>query len=164
MQIPLQRISNYINTSTKIKWQCLRCKGIWKAKPSNIFNQHTGCPHCRKISYSKKAIRWLTHIEHQLNINIQHAENDGEYLIPLTKLKVDGFCKGTNTVYEFYGDIWHGNPQKFKPEEKCCPYHKLTADQLFRRTIKKENTIRALGYNLTTIWESDYDKQFKEIT
>ena len=27
------------------------------------------------------------------NIIIQHAENDGEYLIPKTKYKADGFCK-----------------------------------------------------------------------
>lgn len=26
--------------------------------------------------------------------------------------KVDGFDPIINTIYEFYGDFWHGNPKK----------------------------------------------------
>lgn len=164
-QLNIKRLDEYVNTNTKLKWQCLQCSGVWYARPANIFNFHTGCPHCRTPSYSKKSIRWLTFIEKQSKIIIQHAESGkGEYMIPSTELKVDGYCKETNTVYEFYGDIWHGNPEKFKANEKCNPYHKKTAGQLFQQTIDKETKIKKLGYNLVTIWESEYDKQFKKLT
>ena len=45
------------------------------------------------------------------NIYIQHAINDKEYLIEGTRYHADGFCKDTNTIYEFHGDYWHGNPK-----------------------------------------------------
>ena len=35
--------------------------------------------------------------------------------------KVDGYCYETNTVYEFHGDYWHGNPIVFDSDDtnKC---------------------------------------------
>jgi hypothetical protein len=41
--------------------------------------------------------------------------NIGEKTIIINdkKYKIDGFCEISNTIYEFYGDIWHGNPNKF---------------------------------------------------
>ena len=60
--------------------------------------------------YSKMSINWLNFISKKDNITIQHALNYGEYKIPNTRLKADGYCKETNTIYEFHGDYWHGNP------------------------------------------------------
>ena len=31
-------------------------------------------------------------------------------MIPMSNYKADGYCKETNTVYEFNGDYFHGNP------------------------------------------------------
>ena len=45
----------------------------------------------------------------QNNIYIQHAENDNEYLIPNTCFHANRYCKETNRIYEFHGDLWHGN-------------------------------------------------------
>ena len=40
-------------------------------------------------------------------------------------LKVDGYISETNTVYEFFGDFWHGNPNNFKyPHTKMNPVAK----------------------------------------
>ncbi len=50
-------------------------------------------------------------------IYIQYALNDGEYQIPGTRYKADGYCSETNTIYEFHGDYWHGNPSKFSPTD-----------------------------------------------
>jgi hypothetical protein len=30
---------------------------------------------------------------------------------------VDGYDENTNTVYEYLGDYWHGNPEKFYPKD-----------------------------------------------
>jgi hypothetical protein len=150
------RLDNYVNTSTKIRWKCKACDGVWRAKPSNIFNQHTGCPHCRTPAYSKVSIKWLEETARREGVDIMHAANGSEYKIPGTRLKCDGYCNETNTVYEFYGDIWHGNPEVFADDDYCSPYHKETAGELYQRTMEREKKIREMGYNVVTIWENDY--------
>jgi hypothetical protein len=64
-----------------------------------------------KPKYSQKAINWIKSIEVEHNIKIQHAENGGEYHIPGTRWKADGYCEELHTIYEYHGDYWHGNPK-----------------------------------------------------
>ena len=91
------------------------------------------------------------------NIFIQHAENLGEYIIKTEKFKssVDGYCKETNTVYEFHGDFWHGNPNKYSLFD-INPMCDTPFGELYNTTIEREKTIKEIGYNLVVIWESDY--------
>lgn len=163
LNIPIKRGSDWSGygrgtQNKKMTWICLKCKQEWKAKPGNILQEHTGCPHCRTPNYSKQSIKWLNEISQTQNIIIQHAENGSEFLVPGTKYKVDGYCKENNTIYEFYGDIWHGNPNLYSPEIFCSPFHKITAGQLYKQTKQKEEIIISLGYNLITMWEQDYVK------
>lgn len=151
----IQRVGNVNGNNTKIEWKCLCCNHHWITTPKGILNTHTGCPICKRKNYSMSAIKWLNSL--QKNDFIQHAENLGEYLIPGTLLKADGFCEETNTIYEFYGDKFHGNPKIFNPDEKCHPYDKnITAGELYSKTIERENIIKNMGYNLVTIWESEW--------
>lgn len=113
----------------------------------------SGCPWCRSSGYSRKAITWLNEISQQDGIFIQHAENIGEYKIPGTRFKADGYCSETNTVYEYYGDKWHGNLHIFKPDSMCHPFSNKTAQQLYEQTIAREKVIRDLGYRMITKWE-----------
>ncbi|MGI0075842.1 MAG: DUF7487 domain-containing protein [Nitrosopumilaceae archaeon] len=109
--------------------------------------------------YSYKAITWLESIIKKENTFIQHALNEGEFKIPNTRFLVDGYCKETNTVYEFYGDLFHGNPEIFEPTEKCHPFDlNITAGELYRRTIERENLIKEMGYNLIVVWENKWNK------
>ncbi len=118
----------------------------------------------RSISqYSYSCINWLETIMEQEQIPIQHALNGGEYQIPGTKYKVDGYCQETNTIYEFHGDIWHGNPKLFNTDECCHPWSDLTAGELYQKTIEREEDIKKLGYNLVTIWESDFNENKSRI-
>ena len=67
----------------------------------------------------------------------------------------DGFCKDTNTIYEFYGDFFHGNPNIYNNED----INKLTKKsfgELYDKTIERENVLKNQGYNLISIWENDY--------
>lgn len=118
-----------------------------------------GCPSCASNNggVSFKALTWLEHIATTTGIHIQHAANGGEYKIPNTNYRVDGFCKETNTVYEFHGDLFHGNIHKFDQKNHNNPFRKETVGELYQLTIAREVDIRNLGYNLVTIWESEYD-------
>ena len=110
--------------------------------------------------YSAKAIRWLRHIESSTGVTIQHAERGGEFRIPLSNgyIQVDGYCPEKNTIYEFHGDVFHGNPNKFDEHYHCHPYDKtVTAGELLEKTLQREEVIRQLGFKLVTMWESDWD-------
>ena len=130
----------------------------WKTTPDNILNGRSGCPFCASSkTFSFMAIEWLKMIERDENINIIHRGNsDREYVIPGTKYTVDGYCKETNTIYEFHGNYWHGNPRLFNAKE-INDKVKRTYGELYQDTIKKEQAIKDLGYNLVVIWEDEFD-------
>jgi len=118
-----------------------------------------GCPDCKSYcrKYSKKAIKWIEHYaySHRLK-NVQHALNGGEYCLPYTRIWVDGFHARSNTVFEFHGSCWHGDPNVYKPIDRPNPYNNKTAKQLYKETLEREALIRSLGYNLVVMWESDF--------
>ena len=133
------------------------CKkhGPFLQKPSNHFDG-SGCQKCYN-NYSKSQIIWLNFMSQYYNINIQHAENEGEYMIPNKNYKADGYCIDTNTIYEYHGDYWHGNPKIYK-EEDMNPTNGKTFGELYKNTLQKEKLIQELGYNLVVIWEYDWLK------
>lgn len=116
----------------------------------------SGCLRCAKNGYPQKSIIWLTSIMEKENIYIQHIENGDSYKIPGTIYKADGYCKGNNTIYQFYGSIFHGDPRTCNPED----YNFLDQNygDLNKQTLKKEQDILSLGYNLVVIWEYDFDQ------
>lgn len=65
------------------------------------------------------------------DVNIQHGNNIGEFRIPNTKYSADGYCKETNAIYEFHGDYWHGNPNKFIQSEM-----NITCKKTFREILE----------------------------
>ncbi len=101
---------------------------------------------------------WIKYLIESLGIYIQYSESaDGEFKIPGTIYRVDGYCAETNTIYEFHGDVFHGNPKLFESNDNCHPFDKtITAGELYQATIERENKIKSLGYNLVVMWESDW--------
>lgn len=118
--------------------------------------QSNCCPKCSNNQYSKQQIEWLNFIQSKDNIVISHALNEGEFNIPNTLFKADGYCKETNTIYEFHGDYWHGNPSRYDPDKKT--YFGKTFRELYEKTLEREKQIKDMGFNLITIWESDWIK------
>jgi len=105
-------------------------------------------------SYSASAIQWLKSIEEKEGITIQHAETkNGERW--LNGYSVDGYCEENNTVYEFHGDYWHGNPEIFNQDE-INPTSKKTFGELYELTKLKERRIEEMGFNLVVMWESNW--------
>ena len=119
----------------------------------------SGCPTCTP-KFSKSQIKYLCFMS--LHDNIKHAENGGEYKIPGTRWKADGYCEENNTIYEFHGDFWHGNPKLYS-KEMTNPFSKKTFGELYENTLMREQKIRELGYNLVVMWESDWNKLNKSV-
>jgi len=118
-----------------------------------------GCPECGIIKakshgfcfISKPETEWLNH----LNVPVR------QYVIQTCtkKINVDGYDPETNTVYQFHGDYWHGNPEIFDPstinQTTGC-----TMNELYQRTLENDQLIRESGYNLAIAWENDYYEGF----
>ena len=146
----------YITHHTKVNIIC-KIHGVFSQKPC-IHLRGAGCPKCALQGHSSVCIEWLECIMNYDDIFIQHKLNIGEYVIPNTKYRVDGYCKATNTVYEFHGDCFHGNPNIYLPDVACSPFSTHTASELFQKTIDREQIIKNLGYRLVIMWGTDYNK------
>ena len=140
----------------------LKCPthGIISQRLNHHLHGH-GCIKCTP-QYSKQQIEWLQYcsIAHS---GIQHAENSGEYRIPETGFLADGFHAETNTVYEYQGDFWHGNPLVFNHSD-INPRTGTTYRFLYERTQKKIEKIKSLGYKVIEIWERDWELGKKAIS
>lgn len=157
-QVSLVDGEKYIKQNNELQFVC-NIGHQWTTKPGYITNSHCGCPFCASSkTFSIMAIDWLTSIERQENIHIIHKGNSlKEYNIPGTKYMVDGYCGDTNTVYEFHGNYWHGNPRLFDKNNMNERVHR-TYGELYQDTLRKEAIIKELGYNLVVMWEDEYDK------
>jgi len=158
--VHLNSLTNYINNKSKVSFQCDNGH-IWSTPLGFIIDSHVGCPTCARAGYSLKAIEWLTDISNKNGIEIQHAMNGGEYLIPGSNYRADGYCVATNTIYEFHGDIYHGNPMLFSRNDISEIDNTKTYGELYDNTLMKEQFIRDNGYNLVVLWESEYDSTLK---
>jgi len=107
-----------------------------------------GCPVCPHTS-SNKEQKWLD------SLNIVNLDKQKSIKMNGKWFKVDGFDPKTNTIYEFYGDFWHGNPQVFDGS-KINNVRKKTFDELYQSTILKEDTLKSWGFNIVTMWEHDF--------
>lgn len=136
----------YLNKRTKGIITCF-VHGIFNQTPNSHLNDESGCPNCIN-TISKSETRWLD----SLNVIVRQKTikiNGKNY-------RVDGFDPVTNTIYEFNGDYWHGNPKFYKTED-VHPISKKTYGELYRLTLQKEQDLKDAGYNIISIWESDFN-------
>ena len=112
-------------------------------------------------NYSFVSIAWLQWLEHKNPaLHIQHAHSsDGEYRIPGTQYRADGYDADSKTVYEFNGCLYHGCSKCYTDENLTVPRSGESRGVLFTKTIKKEKALKALGYKLVTIWEHTFKEQ-----
>ncbi len=146
----------YIGSDKKVEIICKNHGSFYKTPDNHThINYPQGCPKCQTIKqYSKMSIDWLKFCEKYYNITIQHAENYGEYNIPNSKYKADGYCESINTIFEFHGSRWHGDPSIY--DKNLQIFFGTSYGTLYENTIKKENFIKDSGYNLIVMWESKW--------
>ncbi|KAK5650251.1 hypothetical protein RI129_001280 [Pyrocoelia pectoralis] len=148
--------SNYVDPFTEACTIASACNKVFRRrflKPNTIGLIPVG-GYRMADTQSKIALQWLRWIEHSQQISIQHAGKAREYRIP-EGVKVDGYCKENNTIYEFLGCYWHGCEYCFPNQanfDKDIPMDRA----MF---IRNENTaarsqfLRSRGYNLIEMKE-----------
>ena len=135
------------------------------------------------INQSLPALHWLTWCDHQLrqralqdlNPNdllasanpdphrqyVQHVRNEGEYKIPGTQIRVDGYCPDTHTVYEFQGCFWHGCPTCYpNRHEKHARHCHRTMQDVYETTQDKVRQLTSrvqAGYKVIQMWGCEWE-------
>lgn len=67
-------------------------------------------------------------------------------------------------IIEFNGDVFHGNPQLFNESDHPNPFNRaLTAKQMWLNDKEKIDLAKSMGYDVMTIWESDYRNDLEAI-
>jgi hypothetical protein len=118
----------------------------------------------RIIGYSRVAIQWLEFMSIHDNTYIRHETNEGEFRIPSTRYRADGYSSKLNKIYEFYGDVYHGNPKsKIVMKNPNKIFFKSTFAERYQKTIDREKRIKSLGFDLEVIWEQDWENIIKSI-
>ena len=97
----------------------------------------------KSTKYSTQSIEWLEYLMQSQDIYIRHAENHVHGEKRIENYSVDGYCKETNTVYEYLGCYFHGHCQYDDPKKILDTYIRI-------------ETLRKLGYNVVTIYECEW--------
>ena len=140
---------DYRFSDQKVKIVCHKHGLFEQIASSHMFG--SGCPKCSH-RVSKKETRWLD----QLSIAKEHRQKTLT-MISGKRYQVDAYDLTTNTVYEFNGDFWHGNPQKYN-QNTLNEIIGVSFGELFQNTQSKLRELIENGYNVVSIWESDFRK------
>jgi len=126
------------------------CKehGVFKQAPRDHI-QGSGCKLCAGTSVSPISQQWLDSFDIEF-MREHEIRYDVGYFV------VDGYDPKTNTIYEFYGDYWHGNPNIFDSKMINSSVD-LSFGTLYNNTIKREEILKNLGFKLVTIWENEFN-------
>jgi len=133
---------DYKNMRTKIDIICKE-HGVFK-QLSKSHSEGQGCPDCGN-KFGIKENKWLDLV----GVDIRQYRI-GRYV-------VDGYDDITKTVYEFYGDFWHGNPEIYNSDDVNNALNK-TYGELYDKVVEKEKNLKNMGYSIISIWENDYNK------
>jgi hypothetical protein len=112
-------------------------------------HKRAGCQRCGSGPVSNSSQKWLD------SINVPKEYRETWITTLNNRIKVDAFNPLTNTVYEYWGDYWHGNPRTYDLE-KINSNNKLRFRELYNQTLERINLIESLGYNLVQIWEDEW--------
>jgi hypothetical protein len=131
-----------------INWKC--SKNPAHEWPATIGNRTCGtnCPRCSR-NISKCEDLWFNSLN---NPNV--IRNKPLVVGDVIKFP-DGYDPNTNTIYEFYGKYWHGDPRYYKSDD----YNKTTNcthGELYKKTMEKEKFYKQAGFKVISIWEDDF--------
>jgi hypothetical protein len=109
----------------------------------------------RKISYIGSA--WIDYIEYREKIAIKREIRIGRYY-------ADGLNEESKTIYEFYGDLWHGCTLCYPTNRATIinPFNGLSVEYLYQQLTQKEDYLKNQGYQLITMWECKLKAMRKE--
>lgn len=145
--------STYVKLAKPMKIICHQHGEFWMKPYEHLYSAH-GCPSCASAGSSNKEKIWLE----------SQQVTTTQYVIKLhdKTIKVDGYKVETNSVYEFLGDYWHGNPIKYKCND-INKNNKFTFKELFEQTQERFLILSKLGYSIYYLWENDLDNKLTEL-
>lgn len=123
--------------------------GLFSQAPD--VHRRAGCQRCGSGPVSETSQKWLDFL------NIPLESREVWIHIGKKRIKVDAYDASTNTIYEFWGDYWHGNPNTYDPT-KMNTNNKQLFGILYSHTCERIRLIESNGYKLIQIWESDWLK------
>jgi hypothetical protein len=136
---------DYSNNHKKVEIICPK-HGTFYQTPSNHLDGRGCCKCIHRIS--KGEIEFLDYI------NLPNTKENRQVCI-LNK-QVDGYDEKTNTIYEFLGDYYHGNPLIYKKDD-YNPTCKKTFGKLYKLTKNRFTSLKTKGYKVYYIWESQWN-------
>lgn len=138
--------TQYTRAINRVTISC-RIHGPFIILPQNHL-AGSGCSKCYSRSTSNQERKWLD------NQNIPKSCRNIPLIINDRRYVVDGFDSTTNTIYEYYGDYWHGNPKTHSAMDYNS-HLRVTFGELLQRTVEREQRLRKAGYNLVTRWQTE---------
>ena len=156
-------ITKYTGSHDYLTIKCKKHNIIFTQIAKSHLKGYDGCKKCSTGSgYSKIACEWIEEEIKKDNICIQYAlSSEGEFQ-PIKGKKSDGYCEETNTIYEFHGSYWHGDPKIYDLRD-INPTTKKKFGSLFIDTCIREKQYRDAGFKYKCKWESNYNKNSKDI-
>jgi hypothetical protein len=129
-------------------------KTAWQISKELGISDVTVGKYLRRAEIEIKATRQTSYRSNQWLDSLGITNREYQWHPTNKRLKSDGYDPETNTIYEFHGDYWHGNPVVFASDKIF--HGDLTFGELYQRTKLREEEILNLGYNLVVMWENDF--------
>jgi hypothetical protein len=137
----------YVNNKHPVTLKCILQGHTFICTPSNHLSKR-GCPDCSiKKFVSAGETEWLNSLVIPNECRNKHINVSGQ------RLNVDALINGT--IYEYYGDYWHGNMKRFKPDFVNV-YSGMTMQEHHDHTMNREQLLREAGYVVVVMWEDDW--------
>jgi hypothetical protein len=146
--------TDYINCRTKVAIGCKEHGTFWQRPDEHLRGY--GCPTCALIYCTSECeTAWLD------SKGIAKHNRNKRLMIDGRIYTVDAYVPRSKTVYEFYGDFWHGNPKVFSKND-INPMTGESFGQLLKGTVEREQRLIEAGYKVVNIWESDWKESKNE--
>jgi hypothetical protein len=124
--------------------------GPFQQSPTQHIHHGTGCHICAQIYTSSRGENdWLD----SLGVPNDKEHRQVEIRNQNYYFRVDGL--DGETILEYLGDFWHGNPNLYSRSEINI-LNKKSYGQLYDETLRRFDNLRLLGYDVKYIWESDW--------
>ncbi len=140
-------IKEYKNERIRLPIICKK-HGVF-LQSSVVHLNGSECPRCRSM---------ISKFEKEFLDYLKIPNNPVNRQVCIFRKRVDGLLN--NTIYEYLGDYWHGNPNKFHPMD-INQWTKKSFGELYKQTILRLDQLKNIGYKINYIWESDW-KKFKD--
>jgi len=155
----IKRLDNYVNSCTKIEWQCLieNCNFIWMTTSNDILNQETGCPNCA----CGKSERLIHNIFISNNIKFSRHYNIRKInLNESRRMHADFHISNQNIIIEYNGQQ-HYRPVRFggiSQELADVNFVKQQSRDLYLQQFCDANNIKLIWIDGRTYINSKLEK------